>query len=367
MSNAHENGERVVHGALDYGELAHLGLRPAEIVDFSVNSNPFGPSPRVDEAIASVAIDRYPDRACHQLRQAILKYELPGASLSPSSLVCGNGTSELIWSVARAYLKPGAKTLILGPTFGEYRAACLAVGAIVSETRALEETRFQPDIATFCAQIQSERPELVWLCNPNNPTGVWLERQSIEALASACQRVGALLVIDEAYWHFVVPHETYSAIELTQETAGSQVLVLRSLTKDFALAGLRLGYAIGSSAMIECLSVQLPSWNVSGVAQAAGIAALSDRAYLKTTLDALVSERQAFFDTLQADGWYVVPSRTHFCLIEVGNARFVRQQLLRRKIAVRDCASFGLPSYLRVATRRGDEWRQFVQALREVR
>src|SRR5438874_11319118 len=102
LSPTHKE-ERVVHGAFDYGELAHLGLHPSDILDFSVNSNPYGPSSTVCEAIANVAIDRYPDRACLQLRQAILEYELLGMDVPFSSLLCGNGTTDLIWAIARAF------------------------------------------------------------------------------------------------------------------------------------------------------------------------------------------------------------------------------------------------------------------------
>src|SRR5690348_2419147 len=125
--------EGVIHGAIDYGELARLGLHPSEILDFSVNSNPYGPSPMVREALAQVAIDRYPDRACLQLRRTILEYELVDLDVPFSSLLCGNGTSELIWAVARAFLAPGKKAFIVSPTFGEYRAASLAAGAHMSE------------------------------------------------------------------------------------------------------------------------------------------------------------------------------------------------------------------------------------------
>ena len=116
-----------IHGALDYGELAHLGLQPEEILDFSVNGNPYGPSPLVYQAIANVAIDRYPDRECLALRQAILDAELAEVDLPLSAVICGNGSSELIWTIARAYLAPAEKTAIIGPTFGEYRAASHAV------------------------------------------------------------------------------------------------------------------------------------------------------------------------------------------------------------------------------------------------
>ncbi len=126
MSNSTHGVERAVHGALDYGELERLGLHPAEVLDFSVNANPYGPSPRVREAVVNAAIDRYPDRECLELRRAMLDYELTTTDLPPSSIVCGNGTAELIWAIARAYLKPGLKTAIIGPTFGEYRVASLA-------------------------------------------------------------------------------------------------------------------------------------------------------------------------------------------------------------------------------------------------
>ena len=112
MTDLHKEEHMVVHGAIDYGELARLGLHPSEILDFSVNSNPYGPSPAVHEAIAQVALDRYPDRACLQLRRAILEYELSDVDLPMSSLLCGNGSSELIWATARAFLASGTIQII---------------------------------------------------------------------------------------------------------------------------------------------------------------------------------------------------------------------------------------------------------------
>src|SRR5258708_22566869 len=134
--------ERAVHGALDYAELAHLGLSPDQILDFSVNANPYGPSPLVVEAIIRVMLDRYPDRECLHLRQALLDYEWPSSKLELASIVCGNGASELIWAIARAYLQPDQKAAIIGPTFGEYRAASLATRALVIEMQAQPATQF---------------------------------------------------------------------------------------------------------------------------------------------------------------------------------------------------------------------------------
>ncbi len=326
MNTTTGKAERAVHGALDYGELERLGLHPEEVLDFSVNANPYGPSPRVREVVARVALDRYPDRECWQLRQAILASDPSATHVPLQSVLCGNGASELIWAIARAYLKPGLKAAIIGPTFGEYHVACLATGASVVEYRAQMIDDFQLDTAAVSTWIMREQPVLVWLCNPNNPTGIWF----------------------------------------VDTTSRSQLIVLRSLTKDCALAGLRLGYAVADPQVAELLHAQLPSWNVNGVAQAAGCAALSDRTHLKTTLEKLASERQKFFSALANNGLHAIPSRTHFCLVDVGNAYSVRQQLLTRKMLVRDCTSFGLPQYIRVATRSQSEWQQLLTALREI-
>ncbi|QBD82705.1 histidinol-phosphate aminotransferase family protein [Ktedonosporobacter rubrisoli] len=354
----------LVHGAFDYLELARLGLQPGEVVDFSVNSMPYGPSPRVYEAIAATAVDRYPDRVCWHLRQSILDHELRGSGLEISEIICGNGTSELIWTLARCYLGAGTKAAILGPTFGEYRAASLAAGATVVELRASQEQQFQLDVSAVGDWLGQEQPSLVWLCNPNNPTGTYLEQQKLIQLLEACQHNGALLVMDESYRHFLFPPEPLSALELL--STDSQVLVLRSLTKDFALAGVRLGYALGAKAALQRLSAQLPSWNVSALAQAAGVAALADREHLATSLACLESERQAFFAALLHAGLAALPSRTHFCLVEVGDACLIRQKLLQRKLLVRDCTSFGLPQYIRVSVRPEPEWQRLVAALQEV-
>jgi histidinol-phosphate aminotransferase len=178
--------------------------------------------------------------------------------------------------------------------------------------------------------------------------------------------VGALLVVDESYRHFVWPVEAFSTVDFVVPYDDTPVLVLRSLTKDFALAGIRLGYAVGSVDVVRRLQMQLPAWNVSSLAQVAGEAALSDRDHFEQSMTQLVHEREAFFASLQQVGLCVIPSRTHFCLIEVGDACRVRQQLLLRGLLVRDCTSFGLPRYIRVATHPESAWRQLVGALQEI-
>lgn len=366
MSDASQLSTGAVHGALDYSELRRLKIHPDTLVDFSVNSNPYGPSSRVRAAIAEVALERYPDRECWQLREAIQKYELNADKGSLSSIICGNGTNELIWAIARSYLKPGDTTLIIGPTFGEYKVAAHTTGAFVLEILSRPEHHFQLDLSVVFSMLRKERPRLIWLCNPNNPTGSLLEHQSLVDIVMECNRSGTLLVIDESYRHFLWPAETFTGVDLVLSAKSTPVLVLRSLTKDFALAGVRLGYAVGSSDAIRQIQMQLPAWNVSSIAQAAGEAALSDREHLERSMTQLGHERESFFTALQQVGLCMIPSRTHFCLIEVGDAYHIRQQLLLRGLLVRDCTSFGLPRYIRVATHPESAWRQLVNALQEI-
>lgn len=366
MDNSTFPYKAIVHGGIDPGELEILGLSPDDVVDFSVNVNPYGPSPNVLEAVTGVTIARYPDRECLQLRRTLLEQEIGTQDISLESIVCGNGAAELIWAVARAYLAPGEKAALIHPTFGEYYAASHAIGASVVAFQTHVSEEFQIDVEAVTAWLDSERASLLWLCNPNNPTGVFIGHEHMIQIAEACKRNGTILVVDEAYWRFVTPLAEPSALELLTTAGHDTIIVLRSLTKDFALAGLRLGFAVASPRVAERLRAQLPPWNVSTIAQAAGIAALGDRVHLQTTLTQLRYDRDRFYSGLRSIGVKVMPSRTHFYLLEVGNARQVRNALLHKQILVRDCTSFGLPGMIRVATRPIADWQQLWTALKEV-
>ena len=139
-----QNNEQVVHGALDFAELAQLGLAPEDICDFSVNSNPYGPSPSVAKALTQVRIEQYPDRQCLQLKQAFLQYEIALDAITPEMLLCGNGAADLIWAIARAYLSPNQKAAVVEPTFGEYRYASQATGAQIISFQTMLDNAFAP-------------------------------------------------------------------------------------------------------------------------------------------------------------------------------------------------------------------------------
>jgi len=346
-----------VHGGPDYAELCRLGLSPGDVLDFSASTNAYGPPPGVVEAMAMADVTRYPDRHAIALREAIAERE----GVSCAEVLVGNGAAQLIWLVAMAYLRPGDVAFVVGPTFGEYRVAAQLMGAHVVEWRADESSDFVPDLSALEVALKESGPRLVWLCNPNNPTGVYLGAEAVARLHAAA--LGALWVIDEAYRPFVA--DAWPSVHLI---AKGGVVLLRSLTKDHALPGVRLGYALAAPSVIEALARVQPPWSVSAMAQAAGLVALQDRRHVAHTIGILRAEAAALRDALRAQGWRVVPSATHFCLVEVGDARIVRDRLLREhRIQVRDCTSFGLPRFVRVAARRPEENERLLSAMEALR
>ena len=352
-----------IHGGPDYAELAALGLLPDEVIDFSANANPYGPSPQVRAALAGVPLDRYPDAQTIVLRERLAQVH----GLTPDHIIVGNGTAELIWLLGMAYLQRGDPVVIIGPTFGEYRAAAGLMGAEVTEYRALAAADFRPDVDAIEALIGRQRPRLTFLCNPNNPTGVYLAREAVEALAAACGE--GLLVVDEAYRAFVAepwPSEPLVERGLGLSPAESNVVLLRSMTKDYALAGLRLGYALASPEMVPTLNKVQPSWSVNAAAQAAGLAALSDKDHLRETLPKITEAKAYLVEELARLGLRVVPSAANFLLVEVGDGRSLRWKLLSHGLLVRDCTSFGLPEYVRIAARRMEECRRLIKTLHQL-
>jgi histidinol-phosphate aminotransferase len=343
-----------VHGSLDLAELARRGLSPEEVLDFSVNSNPYGPSPAVSAALARVPLDRYPDRECLALRQA-LSGQL---NVSPDQIVAGNGTADLLWLLALAFLQARDSVLVVGPTFGEYSRAAALVGATCENWTAEASTGFAVDAATVEAALHRTRPRLAFVCNPNNPTGRLVPLEVIASWARAHPRT--LFVVDEAYGSFAAG--ACSALILN----AANVLVLSSMTKDHALAGLRLGYLAGPEALVAAVAAVRAPWSVNALAQAAGVAALSDPAHLAESLAKLRRAKTELLAGLCTVGLRCVPSTTHFFLVQVGDGAALCNALLDKGILVRDCASFGLPAYVRIATRRPEENARLLAALREV-
>lgn len=343
------------HGGIDYAELGEMGISPETILDFSVSCNPFGPPPGITEVLSNTPVERYPDSQASQLTH-ILASKL---NIAPDNLVIGSGSTELIRLVAIAYFGPNDLVLIPQPTYGEYEVACHLVDAQVVRQVMPKETDFRLDIGETIHLIQRHQPKGIFLCNPNNPTGQYLAKEEVRRILSVAQ--DSLVVLDEAYIAFT--ENAWSSLDLV---GGGNLVILRSMTKDYALAGLRLGYAIAADPIISILKRVRPPWNVNATAQEAGILAVNADGYLRECGTRIQEAKRFLVRELEHLGLAPLPSRTNFFLVKVGDAARFRQALLRKGILVRDCASFGLPDYIRLAPRTLAECRKLIATMRDI-
>ena len=347
---------QVVHGGVDDAELRTHGLARDGVLDFSSNVNPLGASPLVRKAAAAVDLSAYPDRDCLLLREALSAR----LDVGVEQLLVGNGSTELIHLLARAFLRSESRCVIFAPTFGEYAAAVAQAGAAMHVVGTSAESGFSWSIGEAARAVRALRPALVFLCNPNNPTGVYLDRTAIQELSTALGPFG-MLVLDTSY--APLADAPWDALPLLR---CGNVVLLRSMTKDHGLAGVRLGYLAAQPQVVAATRRLQPSWSVSTVAQAAGVAALADDSHVAAARSVIREARAYLYDHLAALDVPAVPSAANFVLARVGDATAVRRKLLGEGIVVRDCTSFGLPAYIRIAIRRLPECARLIAALRNV-
>ncbi|MBI4506097.1 MAG: histidinol-phosphate aminotransferase family protein [Chloroflexi bacterium] len=387
---------RCPHGGPDHAELAALGHRPGDVLDFSVNSNPLGCHPAVRQAAAAAAVERYADSAATVLARALAEAH----GCRPEQVLVTAGSLEALRLAAQAYLEPGEVGVVAEPTFGEYALAIQLAGGLVERlwlgaggAAAGHADSGSPEGATpplagfgvspkkemgsgqqasgatadnagaltdeVAALARERGAKLLYLCQPNNPTGTYLPQATVARLLDALP--DTLVVLDEAYVAFVADAWPSEAL-----LGRSNLLVVRSLTKDHALAGLRIGYALGAPDVLAPLRLAQPAWSVGAPAQAAALAALDHPEHVAAGRALALAERSFLQRELRALGFTVWPSAAHFFLVDVGDAGTLRAALLRRGVQVRDCTSFGLPALVRIAPRTRPENERLLAALRDV-
>jgi threonine-phosphate decarboxylase len=334
----------------------HGGAAAAGYFDFSAGINPLGPPASVLAALRDnlAAVARYPDPACRILTRHLARLHGVGREC----VVAGNGAAELIHAVARA-VRP-RRAAVVEPTFTEYRRASLRCGAVIDHWLS-EKAYFQP------VPFDPEGADLVWLCNPNNPTGrLWPPGALAPWVAAHSESV---FVVDEAFLPFR-PDEPGHSVAAAVERLPNLVVV-RSLTKLYALPGLRLGYALAAPEWAERLREQLPPWSVNALAQLAGLVSLEDEAYLESTHDWFRTEPARFLQRLRTldDRLEALPTQANFVLLRLRHvtAATVAARLAEHHILVRDAGDFvGLgPSWVRVAVRTAAENERLLEALAE--
>jgi histidinol-phosphate/aromatic aminotransferase/cobyric acid decarboxylase-like protein len=341
------------HGGLLDDELARLGLAPRDVVDFSVNVNPYGPHDAVVRAIREAPLARYPDPTGRAARAAIARH----LGRDAAEIALGNGAVELLWSLARLLNAPGETCAVVGPTFSELASAVRAGRGVVAEWRASADDGFALPARASDAFLGATRPRALYRCNPQNPTGRALPAAAVHALAEAHPDV--TVVLDQAF---------LSLSECHAEAAHAypaNVVGVRSLTKDHALPGLRVGYLVADPAIVRRLEASRPPWTASSLAQAAAVATLAHDGFVAESRTRMLADQSYLVAALAARGLPAVPSIVPYVLLAVPTqATALRARLLERHhLLVRDGTSFGLPRHVRLAARPAADVDRLVAAL----
>jgi histidinol-phosphate/aromatic aminotransferase/cobyric acid decarboxylase-like protein len=341
------------HGDPDDDELAALSLSRADVLDFAVNVNPLGPAPIVRAAIARASLTEYPDATARAARRlAAQSLDVPA-----EAIIAGNGASELLWNLGRVIIGDGT-AVIAGPTFSEMAAAVTAQGGQVHEVRAEESSGFVFSLEALARAARDTGARAVYVCNPNNPTGSTIPARDLGMFAATIQP--CVLILDEAFLSLSSHHlETHASWP-------DNVVRVRSLTKDHALAGVRVAYAIAPPEVARAVEAGRPPWTISTAAQAAMLAAFTPEglAHVDSSRRKLLAWTQDLSGRLTAEGLSPCPTDTIYFLLPVSGAARTRRHLLQHHhIAVRDCTSFGLPDHIRILGRGPDDAADLIAAL----
>ena len=327
-------------------------------LDFSANTNPLGTPPGVLEAVcrALPRLHRYPDPYCRRLVQAIAGHEQVPASY----ILCGNGAADLIYTYCAA-LRP--RTAVEpAPTFAEYGLGLAQVGCRVTPYFLHQAENFDVDEG-FLPFLEEKKPEAVFLCTPNNPTGRLLPLPLLEWILQGCAAWGARVFLDECFLDLT--EDGVSAKALL--AAHPELLILKAFTKSYGMAGIRLGYCLcADNALLRDMAAASPPWNVSSLAQSAGVAALEEGEFLRRTVELVREERSYLAGELTALGFRVCPSQANYLLLH--GAAGLREKLLHRGIAIRGCGNYhGLDEgWYRVAVRSHGENEALIAAIRQL-
>ena len=345
------------HTVVAHGGIFSSGIESnSSLLDFSSNVNPLGFPSRVRDVFKNLSdVSVYPDPNSNELRTHLQKY----TGIPKNQIVVGNGATEIIYNYCNAFLRK-QKVLIPIPTFGEYESAAKLNGAKLNFFKTMNLNK---NLSEF--QDMISKKNCVFLCNPNNPTGVLIKRKNMLKILESAHDKSAMVFLDECFIE-LVPAGNESVISYLKEF--DNLFILRSLTKSFGLAGLRIGYGLGNKKMIEILQkIKIP-WNVSWIAQKSSIKALSDKLHLSKTLNLIRNESKFLSDSIsKITGFTCYDSDTNFILIKSRiKSNQVQDKLLKKNILIRDCSTFrGLDNnFIRIAVRTHKENLKLVEALR---
>jgi threonine-phosphate decarboxylase len=348
------------HKPVSHGGIYSISDPSPDIIDFSSNINPLGPSPKAVKALKSnsAILSVYPDSESSKLRKILQKY----IKIPESQIVVGNGATEIIYNFCRAFLSSKTKVLIPIPNFGEYEAASKLSGAKVTYFKTMD---LEKDIDDFISKIPTNG--CIFICNPNNPTGCLISKNNLKKIILLAKKKNSLVFVDECFIE-LVPNHNESILYMIKKY--DNLMILRSLTKSFGLAGIRIGYGVGSKKLISILNkIKIP-WNVSGLAQLAASESLSTPNYLLKSKKLILKELNYLKTNIsKLEKFECLDSVANFILIKSKiNSTILQKKLLKQNILVRDCSNIrGLDNnFIRIAVKTRRENQKLLRALREI-
>jgi len=335
-----------------------LGIQ--NIIKLASNENPFGPSPRAIEAMQRALADSglYPDGSGHVLKQKLAAK----LGVTPNQITLGNGSNDALVLLAEAFLAPGFEAVYSQYAFAVYPIAIQATGATGVRVPALppeSPMHLGHDLAAMGRAI-NERTRVVFIANPNNPTGTWADAAHLEAFIASVPR-SVIVALDEAYFEYTGGLPLQNGVEWLDRYPN--LVVFRTFSKAYGLAGVRVGYAVSHPSVADMLNRVRQAFNVSSVALAGAAAALDDQAHVAAAVSVAVAERTRVSALLEKSGTRVIPSAGNFLLLHAGaNARERFEQLLRKGIIVRPVSNYHLPEHLRVTLGTVEQNDRFLRA-----
>ena len=333
-----------------------LGI--TDVIKLASNENPLGPAPSAVSTLQKQAasVSLYPDGNCYYLKEALSQH----LGVSPAHLIVGNGSDEIIELIAKAFLNEGEETIVADPTFSEYDFATKIMGGrtIVVPTKDLTH-----DLEAMLAAV-TDKTKLVFICNPNNPTGTLVDKASVDAFLDKLPQ-DVITIFDEAYYEYVTAENYPQTVEYVQ--AGRKVIVLRTFSKIYGLAGLRVGYGISTPEIIGMLHRVKEPFNVNLLAQAAAVAALKDTDHLEKSRAVNDEGKNYLYQEFEKMGLFYQPTHANFIWVQVkADSQTVFAKLLRRGVIIRTGDIFGAPDVIRVTIGTPEQNQRFIAALRDV-
>jgi len=336
-----------------------LGLK--EVIKLASNENCLGPSPKALEAIRKSlgSINRYPDASSFYLRKKLAK----SRGVEEASLIFGNGSDEIICMAVRTFVEPGDEVIIAKPTFLIYEIVSQVQDARIKFVGLAGDLKH--DLKGMKEAV-TDKTKIVFIANPDNPTGTYVTKKELEAFLDGLPDK-VIVFLDEAYFEFAnYMYKDYpNGMEYLDRPG---VIVARSFSKAYGLAGLRIGYGISTPEVIGYMERTREPFNVNLLAQEAAIAALDDKAFLKKTLEHVAKEKEFLYSQLRKAGLDYVESATNFMLIDVkSDCKAVFNALLRKGVIVRDMKAWGMDNFIRVTVGTRAENKKFIKALKDIR